>query len=87
MREVKSSQIKSDVGQMGFDAEALLSKWRSMIKATARPSRVTQQTAGTANTQPYKEQPTARLGDDMVMNGDDGNVDEVQSEQRKRKNE
>ncbi|KAF2173027.1 hypothetical protein M409DRAFT_49525 [Zasmidium cellare ATCC 36951] len=74
MREVKPSQFKSDISEMGFDAEALLSKWRSTIRATARPSRTAQQTSGTPSSAIYNEQSTNSLRDDMVMNGSIWNV-------------
>lgn len=73
MREVKPSQFKSDVAEMGYDAEALLSKWRSTIRATSRPSRTAQQTSGTS-TSMYTEQNRNSLRDDMVINGSIFNV-------------
>lgn len=74
MREVRPSQFKSDISELGFDAEALLSKWRSTIRATSRPTRTPHQSTGTPSTAVYGEQPASSLRDDMVMNGSIWNV-------------
>lgn len=73
MREVKSASYESGVEEVNYDAEALISKWRSTIKATTRRP---QQTNSSNNTSPITtREPRQRdLGDEMVLNGSIWNV-------------
>jgi len=74
LREVKPSQFKSEVAAMGYDAEAILSKWRNTIRATTRrPNNVTQSSSATSvPSQPYARGP--HIAEDMMMNGSVWNV-------------
>lgn len=67
MREVRPSQFKSEVAAMGYDAEAILGKWRSTIRATTRRPTHVNQSSSTPAPQPQKR--TTTMQDDMMMNG------------------
>lgn len=67
MKEVKPSQFKSEVATMGYDAEAILAKWRKTIRATTRrPNPVTHSGVSTFR-QPQVKVNT--LPEDIIKNG------------------
>lgn len=66
MREVRPSSFRSEVAAMGYDAEAILGKWRSTIRATIRrPNHATQSSSNT----PHPPQRSSTMHEDMMMNG------------------
>lgn len=73
LREVRPSQFKSDVATMGYDAEAILNKWRSTIRATTRKPNTVPQSSSNPVQRPYRED--TRLTDEMMMNGAVWNVE------------
>ncbi|KAF7190070.1 hypothetical protein HII31_08401 [Pseudocercospora fuligena] len=73
MRELRTSRLQSGADEVNYDAGALITKWRSQIKNTMRPARVTQNVAQQPKP-PQREPYQSSLGDDMVMNGSIWNI-------------
>ena len=64
MREMKTSELKSGAYEVEFDAEALIGKWKSTVKAATRPHR-----PPPTETHQYVETRRNPLKGDMMMNG------------------
>ncbi|KAK3047582.1 hypothetical protein LTR09_010966 [Extremus antarcticus] len=68
MREMRSSHSKTAAAEADYDAEALLEKWRTVVKSTAKPAK--HQTSTAAHSQPYHvETQRNPMRGDMIMNG------------------
>lgn len=66
MRQARSALKRSEAAEVDFDADALIQKWRSTIKAATRPSRaLPPQPAATT----YNEPRPHDIREEMVMTG------------------
>ncbi|KAK5163952.1 uncharacterized protein LTR77_010348 [Saxophila tyrrhenica] len=69
MRAMQGARSKSVAAEWDYDAEALLEKWKSVVKSTARPPKRSA-SDGPPHTQPYYvETQRNPMRGDMVMNG------------------
>lgn len=68
MREVRSTKLRSGADEVGYNAGALIEKWRSAIKNTMRAAR-TSQPVRRSNQSPPPKSYESTLGDDFVING------------------
>lgn len=64
MREMKTSELRSGAYEVDFDAEALINKWKSTVKAATRPHR-----PPPTETHQYVEPRRNPLKGDMMLNG------------------
>lgn len=65
IKELSSASYPTAAAEAGYDADALINKWRTTVKATMRrPPAAVSQSHHTAPTYP-----DSRLGADMVLNG------------------
>ena len=64
IREMKLSELKSGAYEVDFDADALIGKWRSTVKAATRPHR-----PPPTETHQYVEPYRNTLKADMMLNG------------------
>lgn len=64
MKEMKASELKSGAYEVEFDAEVLISKWKSTVKATTRPPR-----PPPTETHQYVEKRRNPMRGDMMLNG------------------
>lgn len=67
MIEFRPDQFKSEVATMRYDAEAILAKWRSTIRATTRRPNHVGQSSSTTPKQPQVR--VSSLPEDMMLNG------------------
>lgn len=73
MKEVKSSNSTSGAAAANYNAEDLITKWRSTIRASTRPSRLWQ-AAIPPQQGVYTESTRNNLRDDMLLNGSVWNI-------------
>ncbi|KAK4549513.1 hypothetical protein LTR36_006510 [Oleoguttula mirabilis] len=73
IREMQNTQLTSGAAEVDYDVDALLSKWRTAVKATTRrpPPHATQDHHAPIYDESYDRQKRSedRLGGDIVLNG------------------
>ena len=76
MKEVRNTNLTSGAAEANYNVDVLISKWRSTIRATTRPSRISQ--PAPSQQAIYTESATRNqrndIRDDMVMQGSIWNI-------------